>query len=162
MTTLRGIMKGFKNFIMRGSLIDTAVAFIMGAAFGTVVTTFTQIVLDLLGKLGGTPNFSAWVPGGVHVGTFLTALISFLILATVVYFAIVVPINKMHEITGLTSPDDDAETQSEAEILAEIRDLLVKANAQADAQENEQPFEELAASNSPSLARPGTPRRSAD
>ena len=63
-------VKGFKNFLMRGNLIDMAVAFIMGTAFATVVKSFTTIILDLLGKLGGTPNFSGWVPGGIHVGAF--------------------------------------------------------------------------------------------
>lgn len=146
-------MKGFKNFIMRGSLIDTAVAFIIGAAFGAVVTSFTQIVLDLLGKLGGTPNFSSWAPGGVHVGTFLTALISFLILAAVVYFAIVVPINKMRE---LRHPDAE-KTQTEAEILTEIRDLLARNEAQGIERVND-----LAASNSPSLEGGRQARRSSD
>lgn len=112
-------MKGFKNFIMRGNLIDTAVAFIIGVAFGAVVTSFTQIVLDLLGKLGGTPNFSGWTPGGVHVGSFLTALISFLVVAAVVYFAIVAPITKLRE----RRPEAE-KSASETELLAEIRDLL--------------------------------------
>ena len=50
-------MKGFKDFLMRGNLIELAVAFILGGAFSTVVKSFTTIIMDLIGKLGGTPNF---------------------------------------------------------------------------------------------------------
>ena len=57
---------------MRGNLIELAVAFILGGAFSTVVKSFTTIIMDLIGKLGGTPNFSGWVPGGVHAGAFIT------------------------------------------------------------------------------------------
>lgn len=53
-------MKGFKDFLMRGNLIELAVAFILGGAFSTVVKSFTTIIMDLIGKLGGTPNFSGW------------------------------------------------------------------------------------------------------
>ena len=146
-------MKGFKNFIMRGSLIDTAVAFIIGAAFGAVVTSFTQIVLDLPGKPGGTPNFSRWSPRGVHVGTVLPALSASLVLAAVVDLAIVVPSNDVRE---LRHPDAE-KTQTEAEILTEIRDLLARNEAQGIERVND-----LAASNSPSLEGRTQARRSSD
>ena len=80
-------MKGFKDFIMRGNLIELAVAFIIGAAFAAVVTSFTKVIIELLAKAGGAPNFDKWQPGGlVSVGPFLTALVAFLIMADVVYF----------------------------------------------------------------------------
>ena len=90
-------MKGFKEFIMRGNLIQTAVAFIIGTAFAAVVSTFTNVILSLIALvLGGRePNFDNWAPGGIPVGTFLTALISFLMVAAVVYFAIVKPMNAL-------------------------------------------------------------------
>ena len=85
-------MKGFKDFLMRGNLIELAVAFILGGAFSTVVKSFTTIIMDLIGKLGGTPNFSGWVPGGVHVGAFITDVISFFVMSFVIYFGLIKPI----------------------------------------------------------------------
>ncbi|MFZ2625371.1 MAG: large conductance mechanosensitive channel protein MscL [Propionibacterium sp.] len=117
-------MKGFKEFVMRGSLIDTAVAFIMGVAFASVVTSFTNLLMSCIAKvLGGhQPNFNDWAPGGIPVGVFLTALISFLILALVVYYAIVLPINKLRELQKHGQSEETPE--SETAILGEIRDLL--------------------------------------
>lgn len=117
-------MKGFKEFVMRGSLIDTAVAFIMGVAFASVVSSFTNLLMSCIAKvLGGRePNFNDWAPGGIPVGVFITALISFLILALVVYYAIVLPINKLREIQKHGESEETPE--SETAILGEIRDLL--------------------------------------
>ena len=86
-------MKGFRDFVMRGNLVELAVAFIMGAAFATVVTAFTKIIIELLAKAGGAPKFDDWQPGGLTtVGPFLTALVAFLLLAFIVYFFIVKPV----------------------------------------------------------------------
>ncbi|CCH79839.1 Large conductance mechanosensitive channel [Nostocoides japonicum T1-X7] len=116
-------MKGFKDFIMRGNLIELAVAFIMAAAFGAVVTAFTKMILDILGKLGGTPDFSSYKPGGISVGNFITALISFLILAFVVYFFIVKPYEMARD--RLTKkPEEEPEVDVQVELLKEIRDAL--------------------------------------
>lgn len=88
-------MKGFKEFIMRGNLVEIAVGLIIALAFAEVVDAMVTVLMDLIGKVGGTPNFSGYTPGGVHVGAFLTALIAFVILAAVVYFLVVVPYNKL-------------------------------------------------------------------
>jgi len=114
-------VKGFKNFLMRGNLIDMAVAFIMGTAFATVVKSFTTIILDLLGKLGGTPNFSGWVPGGIHVGAFITDAIAFLIIAAVLYFGIVKPVEiaNEHRKSGKLS-EEEAPAPSSEDLLTEI------------------------------------------
>ena len=90
-------MTGFKNFILRGNLVELAVAFIMGIAFAAVVTATVTLIMDIVGKVGGTPNFSTYAPGGVSVGAWLTALVSFVILAAVVYFLIVMPYTKAKE-----------------------------------------------------------------
>ena len=116
-------MSGFKNFIMKGNLVELAVAFIMATAFAAVVTATVGIILDLLGKIGGTPDFSSYAPGGVSVGVFLTALISFLILAAVVYFLIVVPYTKAQE---KWFPKAEAGTPEDVALLQEIRDLLAR------------------------------------
>ena len=114
-------MQGFKEFIMRGNLIELAVAFVMGVAFAAVVESFTEIIMNILAKLGGLPDFTGIAIAGVEVGTFLTALITFLILAAVVYFGIVLPYNKARERFMKTDEEPAVSTEM---LLAEIRDLL--------------------------------------
>ena len=113
-------MSGFKKFLLQGNLISLAVAFIIGGAFATVVSAFVAVIMDLLGKIGGTPNFSGYHPGGVHVGAFITAVIAFVILAAVVYFGVVVPYTKAKE-RFFPDPEPGA---TEMDVLTEIRDLL--------------------------------------
>jgi large conductance mechanosensitive channel len=121
------VLRGFKDFIMRGNLVELAVAFIMAAAFTSVVTATVTLIMDLIGKLGGTPDFSSYSPGGVSVGAWITAVISFLILAVVVYFAIVVPYNTLQQrmARGEEEPVPPAE---DVALLTEIRDLLAAQN----------------------------------
>jgi large conductance mechanosensitive channel len=125
-------MSGFKAFILRGNLVELAVAFIMGASFATVVTTFTAVILGFVSKIfGGSPNFDNielfkedGVAGtGIPIGTFLTALIAFLILAAVVYFFVVVPYTKAKE-RFFPSAEPDG-TPEDVVLLTEIRDALV-------------------------------------
>ena len=125
-------MSGFKAFILRGNLVELAVAFIMGAAFATVVTTFTDVVMGFVSKIfGGSPNFDNIelfkeddVAGtGIPIGTFLTALVSFLLLATVVYFFVVTPYTKAKE-RFFPSPEPQG-TPEDIALLTEIRDALV-------------------------------------
>ena len=127
-------MKGFKEFIMRGNLIQTAVAFIIGTAFAAVVSTFTNVILSLIALvLGGRePNFDNWAPGGIPVGTFLTALISFLMVAAVVYFAIVKPMNAL-EARRKKGQEDEGIPPTEADLLTEIRDLLAGTRGERSA-----------------------------
>ena len=114
-------MTGFKNFILRGNLVELAVAFIMGLAFASVVTATVALIMDLIGKVGGTPDFSTYSPGGVSVGAWLTALISFLILAAVVYFLIVMPYTKAKD---RYFPAEETGVPADVALLEEIRDLL--------------------------------------
>lgn len=114
-------MKGFQDFILRGNLVELAVAFIMGAAFNGVVDSFTNIILSLISKvLGGPPNFDQYLPGGVPVGPFLTQVISFLLIAVVVYYGLVLPVTRMR---AHLKPESEAAV-SETGLLTEIRDLL--------------------------------------
>ena len=115
-------MKGFRDFVMRGNLVELAVAFVMGAAFATVVATFTAMLMNMLGRIGGNPNFNAFKPGGVPVGAFLTALVSFLILAAVVYFFVVKPYEAAR--TRFAREEEDAAPPEDVQLLKEIRDLL--------------------------------------
>jgi len=114
-------MSGFKNFILKGNLIELAVAFIMGLAFAAVVTATVTLIMDIIGKVGGQPDFSSYAPGGVSVGAWLTALISFLTIAAVVYFFIVLPYTKAKE---RYFPADEPGTPADVALLTEIRDLL--------------------------------------
>ena len=114
-------MTGFKNFILRGNLIELAVAFIMGGAFATVVTATVKLIMDLVGKVGGQPDFSNYSPGGVSVGAWLTAVVAFLILSAVVYFAIVKPYTVAKD---KFFPAEETGTPADITLLEEIRDLL--------------------------------------
>jgi large conductance mechanosensitive channel len=117
------MLKGFKDFVMRGNLVELAVAFIIAASFGAVVKSFVDVLIDLIGKVGGTPNFSRYQPGGVSVGAFLTALIAFLILAAVVYFFVVKPYEAAKARMFPSTPTDEA-PDADVALLTEIRDLL--------------------------------------
>jgi len=121
-------MSGFKKFLLQGDLVSLAVAFIIGGAFATVVSAFVTVVMDVIGKAGGSPNFSSYQPGGVHVGAFITALVAFVILAAVVYFFVVVPYTKAKERFFPTPPSAEGETTEG--LLAEIRDLLAAQRQQ--------------------------------
>lgn len=116
-------MKGFKDFVMRGNLVELAVAFIIGAAFATVIKSFTDVIMSLIGKIGGKPDFISIKPGGVPVGAFLTALVAFLIVAAVVYFFVVKPYEAAKERLA-RSAEVDAAPDENVVLLTEIRDLL--------------------------------------
>jgi large conductance mechanosensitive channel len=90
------MFKGFRDFILRGNVIDLAVAVIIGAAFTAIVTSLTEKIINpLLGAVIGKPNFGYLVGhingGEVRYGDFLTAIVNFLLIAAVVYFFLVIP-----------------------------------------------------------------------
>ena len=120
-------MTGFKNFILRGNLVELAVAFVMGLAFATVVTATVDLIMGLIGKIGGQPDFNGWQPGGLPVGAWVTAVISFLIMAAVVYFLIVKPYTAAKE---RYFPSEEAGTPADVAVLEEIRDLLATRQGQ--------------------------------
>ncbi len=123
------MVKGFRDFLMRGNVVDLAVAVVVGAAFGGVVAAFADdFVGGLIGAVGGTPDFGragVTVNGSKIVyGSTITALLNFLIVAAVVYFVVVIPMTRLQR---RSDRDADAETPApsdEARLLTEIRDLL--------------------------------------
>jgi large conductance mechanosensitive channel len=115
------MLSGFKNFILRGNLVELAVAFVMAASFAAVVTATVGLLMDVIGKLGGSPDFSNYAPGGVSVGAWITAVISFVVMAAVVYFFIVVPYTQAKE---RYFPSPEPGTPEDVLLLQEIRDLL--------------------------------------
>jgi large conductance mechanosensitive channel len=122
-------MTGFKNFVLRGNLVELAVAFVMAAAFALVVTTFVAVIMDLIGKIGGTSDFSKYAPGGVHIGAFITAVIAFVVIAAVVYFFVVKPYTAAKE---RYFPSPEPGTPEDVKLLQEIRDLLAARGGSAD------------------------------
>jgi large conductance mechanosensitive channel len=119
-------MAGFRAFILRGNLVELAVAFIMALAFAGVVTTFTNTLMGFIGKIGNQPDFSSAEIAGVNVGLFINALISFLIMALVVYFFVVLPYTKAKEKFFPTAEPEG--TPEDLALLMEIRDLLAARN----------------------------------
>ena len=119
------MFRGFRDFVLRGNVIDLAVGVIIGAAFGAVVTSLVEnIITPLIGAIFGQPDFSAIVLGPLKIGLFLNALVSFLLIAIAVYFFIIVPMN-----TAMARFKKPEETPApaltdEAKLLMEIRDLL--------------------------------------
>jgi large conductance mechanosensitive channel len=111
------MLKGFRDFILRGNVVDLAVAVIIGAAFGAITTSMTSnVITPLISALVGAPNFDSLVvhvpvlhavavpavkppgyvpPGEIQIGKFLNAAINFLIEAAVIYFLIVMPMQKL-------------------------------------------------------------------
>ncbi len=124
------MLKGFKDFVLRGNLVELAVAFVMAAAFGLVVTATVNVLMDVIGKLGGTPDFSNYSPGGVSVGAWLTAVISFIILALIVYFVIVVPYQRARDLMARDESDELSAVPEDVALLTEIRDLLASRGTQ--------------------------------
>jgi large conductance mechanosensitive channel len=114
-------MTGFKNFLLRGNLVELAVAFIMALAFAAVVKATVDLVMGLIGKAGGYPDFSSYKPGGLLIGVWITALIAFLITAAIVYYMIVLPYTKAKERYFPAEPEG---VPADVALLEEIRDLL--------------------------------------
>ncbi|HWB32146.1 MAG TPA: large conductance mechanosensitive channel protein MscL [Acidobacteriaceae bacterium] len=119
------MLKGFRDFILRGNVVDLAVGVVIGAAFGTVVTAFTKgIIMQFVAALVKTPDFDklAFSLNGtpINYGPFITALISFLIIAAVVYFLVVVPVNYLMARFKKAPPAEPPATKPCPECLSEI------------------------------------------
>ena len=128
------MIKEFRDFILRGNVIDLAVAVVIGAAFGAVVTAFVASFLTpLIAAIGGNPDFGdlAFTINGARFtyGAFFNALISFLLIAAVVFFAVVKPMNTLAKraVRG-DEPGSDAPAE-DVVLLTEIRDELRKRSA---------------------------------
>ncbi len=126
------MIEGFKKFIMRGNVIELAVAVVIADAFSPIVNNLVNKVINpTIGGLFGKPNFNNI--GEFHVGdatvqpgTVLTALIAFLLIAAAVYLALVFPMNKLNERMAKRKGLDaeEAEVSDEVRLLTEIRDAL--------------------------------------
>jgi len=125
------MLKGFKDFILRGNVVDLAVAVVIGAAFATIVTAFTDsIIKPLINAItpASSPGLGVTLIAGkdstyVDFAAVITAAINFVIVAAVIYFAIVLPVNVIQE-RRRRGEETGAAEPTEVELLAEIRDLL--------------------------------------
>ena len=130
------MLKGFKDFIMRGNVIELAVAVIIGGAFTAIVTSVTDSLIQPLINSFGSPEVAGLgfqitdnPETFVDFGAVITAIINFLIIAAVVYFGIIAPINAITERAKRrqdVDPEEPAPTTEQ--LLAEIRDLLAAEN----------------------------------
>jgi large conductance mechanosensitive channel len=117
------MFKEFREFILKGNMLDLAVGVILGASFGSVVKAFTDILLGIIGKLGGQPDFSQFKPEGVPVGAFLNSIISLLIVGFAL-FIVVKAYNAARKRFEKPATPAEAELAAEVKLLTEIRDLL--------------------------------------
>lgn len=122
------MLAGFKAFLLRGNVIDLAVAVVMGAAFGAVVSSFVaDLLTPLIAAIAGKPDFAALTFTINHstfrYGQFINAVLSFLLIGTAVYFAVVLPLARFAERRKQHAPEPAAKPE-EVQLLAQIRDLL--------------------------------------
>lgn len=126
------MLKGFKDFIMRGNVVDLAVGVTIGAAFATLVTSFSESFLKPLINLVGVKGDS--IPGTIELGSaenviaygaFLSTVLGFLITAAVVYFLVVLPMNKLAERRKKGEEPEPEAPSEEVKLLMEIRDALL-------------------------------------
>lgn len=119
------MLKGFRDFILRGNVMDLAVAVIIGAAFGAIVTALvSDIINPLIAAIVHKPDFSALVldvnGGKIKYGDFLNALISFLLIASSVYFLFVLPVNSLMNRFKKPIPEAPPTTKACPECLSDI------------------------------------------
>ena len=119
-------MAGFKDFVLRGNVVDLAVGVIIGAAFGGIVDSMVKDVISpIISAIGGDQDFSAIKAGPIMIGSFINAVISFLIKAAVVYFIIVKPFQAMMaRLYPPPAPGAPPPPSAEVQLLTEIRDAL--------------------------------------
>ena len=118
-------MEGFRKFILRGNVVDLAIAVVIGGAFGTVITALVKdIITPIFGALGGLPDFANWVftvnGSKFLIGDFINALITFVLIAAVLYFLIVLPMNRLNELRKPAAAPAPATTKECPECLSKI------------------------------------------
>ena len=121
---MKSVLAEFREFVLRGNLVDLAIAVVLGAAFGALVTSFVaNLVTPLIAAVGGQPDFSELTftinSSQFRYGAFLNALLSFLIIAAVVFFLIVRPLNALMEHRRTEEPVADV-TRDCPECLSQI------------------------------------------
>jgi large conductance mechanosensitive channel len=119
------MLKGFKEFVLRGNVLDLAIAVVIGAAFANLVNALVKdLITPLIGAVVGKPDFSAWVVtvngSPFLVGDFVNAVIAFVLMAAAVYFFVVVPMNAWMERRRRGQAPADPTTKKCPECLSEV------------------------------------------
>lgn len=125
------MFKGFRDFILQGNVVELATAVIIGGAFTAIVTAFSdKIINPLIAAVGGAegPALSFKIKPDVpetmiDLGAVITAAINFLIVAAIVYFIIIVPMNKLNELRKRGAPEEEVPPTTE-DLLGDIREIL--------------------------------------
>jgi large conductance mechanosensitive channel len=119
------MLKGFKEFVTRGNVVDLAVGVIMGAAFSAIVGSLVaDVVTPMIGAVFGKPDFSSIALGPIMIGKFINAVVNFLLVSVGVYFLVVIPMTRLMR-KKETAPPPPPITPEE-KLLTEIRDLLAQ------------------------------------
>jgi large conductance mechanosensitive channel len=123
------MIKDFREFLLRGNVVDLAVAVILGAAFGAVITSFVEDLLTpLLAAVGGEPNFDqlafAINDSRFRYGEFINAVLSFMIIGAAVFFLVVKPVNTLMARRKAGEEPEPEAVPEDVVLLGEIRDLL--------------------------------------
>ncbi|GAA1615696.1 large conductance mechanosensitive channel protein MscL [Leucobacter chromiireducens] len=125
------MFKGFKEFLLRGNVVDLAVAVVIGAAFNAVVQKVVDALINpIIGMVFKADSLDGalvvGLPGGgsLAFGALIGAILNFLIVAAVVYFVFVMPMNKLRDATTKSADPEAPAVETEQELLVEIRDLL--------------------------------------
>ena len=131
---MRSVLAEFREFVLRGNLVDLAIAVVLGAAFGALVTSLVaNLVTPLIAAIGGKPDFSqlAFTINGSRFGygAFLNALLAFLVIAAVIFFLVVKPVNALLERNRRDAEPQPAAPTPDVALLTEIRDLLRERSA---------------------------------
>jgi large conductance mechanosensitive channel len=96
------MLKGFRDFVFRGNVVDLAVGIVIGVAFGALINSFVaNLIMSPIGAIFGSPSFDALALGPFKYGAFLTSLVQFLIIALAIYFVVVTPMNAVMKRLGL-------------------------------------------------------------
>ena len=122
------LLEEFRQFAVKGNVMDLAVGVIIGGAFSGIVNSVVKdLITPLIGLFGGQPKFDTVYLGPLAVGNFVNALLAFLILAAVVFFLVVKPLNTLMRLTKAKAeakPAEPAPLPDDVKLLMEIRDLL--------------------------------------
>lgn len=118
------MLKEFREFILKGNMLDLAIGVILGASFGNVVKAFTDILLAMIGNLWKQPDFSQFKPHDVPVGVFLNSIISLLIVGFALFLVVKAYTVAKKRFEKPAAPQGPAELPADVKLLAEIRDLL--------------------------------------
>lgn len=122
----------FKKFLLRGNVVDLAVAVIIGAAFNKIVTSVVaDVVTPLIGLIGNAPDFSAIKLGPINIGKFINATLDFVVVSAVVFFGIIKPMKKLQDLMtkkDAEKPVEPPATPEDVKLLREILEELRKKN----------------------------------